>query len=101
MRGIPVVFTTAFKNLALDLEIIPIADNPIYTIKDTDDENSQEIQSTPNLISGNTSQLRYNAPTFKERLVKIYFPPNNIELLRLQDASLIELPQLNFYDYKE
>lgn len=96
MRGIPVVFTTAFKNLALDLQIIPIADNPIYTIKDTDDENSQEIQSTPNLISGNTSQLRYNAPTFKERLVKIYFPPNNIELLRLKDASLIELPPVKF-----
>ena len=32
----------------------------------------------------------------KERLVKIYFPPNNIELLRLQDASLIELPPVKF-----
>ena len=42
MRGIPVVFTTAFRT-PLDLEIIPIADNPIYTIKDTDDENSQKF----------------------------------------------------------
>ena len=49
-----------------------------------------------NLISGDTSQLRYNAPTFKERLVKVYFPPNNIQLLRLTDASLIELPPVKF-----
>ena len=96
MRGIPVVFTTAFKSLALDLEVISIGKNPIYTIKDVDDEDAQEITSRPNITSSGLSRLRYNAPSFKERQVKVYFPPNNIELIKFQRAGLISLPPVKF-----
>ena len=87
MRGIPIVFVTAFKNIALDLDIIPIAaGNPIYTIQET--SGGQEIQSTPNLSGAITSPLRYNSPTFRERFVKVYFPPNNIRRINAPNLNI-------------
>ena len=95
MRGIPIVFVTAFKNIALDLDIIPIAaGNPIYTIQET--SGGQEIQSTPNLSGAITSPLRYNSPTFRERFVKVYFPPNNIRRINAPNLNIVELPPVKF-----
>ena len=95
MRGIPIIFVTAFKNIALDLDIIPIAaGNPIYTIQET--SGGQEIQSTPNLSGGITSSLRYNSSTFRERFVKIYFPPNNITRINAPSLNIVELPPVKF-----
>jgi len=95
MRGIPIVFVTAFKNIALDLEINIISSgNPIYTIQDTDLQ-EQEIKSIPTL-SGNLSRLRYNGPTFRERFVKIYYPPNDVLGITARSLNIIELPPVKF-----
>jgi hypothetical protein len=95
MRGIPIIFVTAFKNIALDLDIIPIAaGNPIYTIQET--AGGQEIKSTPSLSGGITSSLRYNSSSFRERFVKIYFPPNNITRINAPSLNITELPPVKF-----
>ena len=97
MRGIPIVFLTAFKRIRVELGIIPISGgNPTYTILDTDPD-GVEIQSTPSLInSGKTSILVFNSSSFKERELKIYFPPNNIEILNIPSLSIVELPPIKF-----
>lgn len=100
MRGIPIVFLTAFKRIRAELEVIPISEgNPTFTITDTD-ESATEIQSTPTLINGKTSILVYNSSSFKERELKIYFPPNNIELLNLPSLSILELPPVKLLKLK-
>lgn len=100
MRGIPIVFLTAFKRIRVEMGIIPISGgNPTYTILDTDPD-AAEIQSTPTLISGTTSILVFNSSSFKEREVKIYFPPNNIEILKIPSLSIVELPPIKFLNLK-
>ena len=96
MRGIPIVFLTAFKRLKVEMGIIPISGgNPTYTILDTDPD-GVEIQTTPSLISGTTSILVFNSSSFKERELKIYFPPNNIEILSIPSLNIVELPPIKF-----
>ena len=102
MRGIPIVFLTAFKRVRVEMGIIPIAGggNPTYTILDTDPD-ATEIKSTPSLISGTTSILVFNSSSFKERELKIYFPPNNIEILNIPSLSIVELPPIKFLNLKK
>ena len=94
MRGIPVVFTTAFKSLSMNFKFQTVGVNPIFTIQATDGSES-EIQSTPS-VSSSISQLRYNAPTFKERTVKLYYPPNNILQITGTSLSIRNFPAVKF-----
>lgn len=94
MRGIPIVFTTAFKSLAMNIKFSTVGVNPIFTIQATDASES-EIQSTPS-VSNNVSQLRYNAPTFKERSVKLYYPPNNIQQITANSLNIRNFPAVKF-----
>ena len=97
MRGIPVIFTTAFKNIAMDFEFITISSgNPIFTLQATDKSES-EIQSTPP-TSGNVSRLRYNGPSYKERFVKLYYPPNNITGITANSLNIRHLPRVKFFN---
>ena len=97
MRGIPVIFTTAFKNLSMNFEFLPIAaGNPVFTIQATDLSES-EITSTPP-SSGNISRLRYNSPSYKERFVKLYYPPNNIRGITASSLNIRHLPRVKFFN---
>ena len=95
MRGIPIVFTTAFKNLSMNFKFNPFGVlDPIFTFQATDGS-EQEITSTPN-VSDNTSQLRYNAQSYKEREIRLYYPPNNIETIVGRSINLRFFPKVKF-----
>jgi hypothetical protein len=95
MRGIPIIFTVAFKNLAMDFGFQPFGTlNPIYTIQATD-LSEQEITSVPN-VSSNTSRLRFNSQSFKERYVKVYYPPNNIVSIIGRSLNIRFFPKVKF-----
>ena len=100
MRGIPVIFTTAFKNISMDIKhnTIP-SGNPIYTLQATDGSEA-EIQSTPP-VSSKTSRLRYNGPNYKERFVKVYYPPNSITGITATSLNIRNLPAVKFFELRE
>lgn len=100
MRGIPIIFTTAFKNVAMDFKFNTIpSGNPVFTLQATD-ASEGEIQSTPP-VSGGTSRLRYNGPSYKERFVKVYYPPNSITGITANSLNIRELPAVKFFEITE
>jgi hypothetical protein len=100
MRGIPIIFTTAFKNISMDFRFTAIpSGNPIFTLQATDGSES-EIQSTPP-VSGGTSRLRYNGPSYKERFVKVYYPPNNIIGITANSLNIRNLPAVKFFELQD
>lgn len=100
MRGIPVIFTTAFKNVSIDIKFNTIpSGNPIFTMQATDGS-EPEIQSTPP-VGGGTSRLRYNSPSYKERYVKLYYPPNSVTGIIANGLNIRELPRVKFFELKE
>jgi len=99
MRGIPIVFTTAFKNLSMDFKFDPFGiEDPIFTFQATD-LSEPEITSVPN-VSDNTSQLRFNAQSYKEREIRLYYPPNNIESILGRNINLRFFPKVKFINLK-
>ena len=99
MRGIPFTFTTAFKSIAMDFRFDPFDANgatqaPIYTVKATDNS-EPELTSKPT-ASGNFSRLRFSAQSYKERDVKVYFPPGNITEIVGVGINLRYLPSAKF-----
>ena len=103
MRGIPFIFTTAFKTISMDFDFntfnalnngVMTAQVPIYTFKATDDS-EPEIKSAP-AASGSTSRLRFSAQSYKERDIRVYYPPNNITRIVGVGINLRYLPAAKF-----
>ena len=100
MRGIPFIFTTAFKTISMDFGFnsVPPVDgespDPIYTFKATDDS-EPELVSKP-VASGTLSRLRFSAQSYKERDVRVYYPPGNIILIKGVGINLRYLPAAKF-----
>lgn len=93
MRGIPLIYTTAFRSLSADFTIIPFGSLiPIYTIQATD-LSENEITSTPT-VSSNVSRLRYSAQSYKERYIKVYYPPANIRVITMQSLNIRNIPKV-------
>ena len=102
MRGIPFIFTTAFKTIAMDFQFSPfqvggVNQSPIYTFKATDDS-EPEIVSQPSALNNSLSQLRYSAQSYKERDIRVYFPPKNIEAITANGVNLRNLPAAKFQE---
>ena len=95
MRGIPIVFTTAFKNISMDFKFTSFGTlNPIFTFQATDGSES-EITSVPN-VSNNVSLLRYNTQAYKEREIRLYYPPNNITQITGRSINIRFFPKVKF-----
>jgi len=97
MRGIPQIFTTAFKNIAMDFSFTPYPVNgvnktPIYTLTDTD--TGYEIVSRPSATT--VSRLRYNTTSFKERQIRVYFPPAYITAITGNNINLTTFPVVKY-----
>ena len=97
MRGIPQIFTVAFKNIAMDFDFTPYPVNgvnktPIYTLTDTD--TGYEIVSRPSATT--RSRLRYNTTSFKERQLRIYFPPAYIKTITGNNLNLTQFPVVKY-----
>ena len=98
MKGIPQIFTIAFKRLTMTFGHDPYPVNgvnlePIYTFTDTD--NGNETVSKPNVSSGN-STIRFNSSQFKEREMRVYFPPKNITTLTANNCNIAEFPSVRY-----
>jgi len=99
MRGIPQIFTMAFKSLQMDFyhnayNVDGVNKTPIYTFTDTD--TGAEIVSRPSIIGSNLSRIRFNSSTFKERQLRVYFPPKNITTLVANNANLAVFPNVKY-----
>ena len=99
MRGIPFIFTTAFKTISMTFGFSPFTVGgtqqvPIYTFKATDDS-EPEIQSVPS-GNNNVSTLYYGAQSYKERDIRVYYPPNNITSITGTNINLRHLPAAKF-----
>ena len=100
MRGIPFIFTTAFKTIAMDFQfgafqVGGVNQSPIFTFKATDDS-EPEIVSQPSAVNNTLSQLRYSAQSYKERDIRVYFPPKNIKAITGNGINLRQLPAAKF-----
>ena len=99
MRGIPFIFTTAFKTISMTFAFSPftvggVQQVPIYTFKATDDS-EPEIVSVPS-GNNNVSNLYYGAQSYKERDIRVYYPPNNITSITGTNINLRHLPAAKF-----
>ena len=100
MRGIPFIFTTAFKTISMNFgfnDVPPVngtVPDPIYTFKATDGS-EPELVSKP-VASGTLSRLRFSAQSYKERDVRVYYPPGNITSIEGVGINLRYLPAAKF-----
>ena len=100
MRGIPFIFTTAFKTISMDFGFNSVpavggeSPDPIYTFKATDGS-EPELVSKP-VASGTLSRLRFSAQSYKERDVRVYYPPGNIISIKGVGINLRYLPAAKF-----
>ena len=100
MRGIPFTFTTAFKSIAMDFtyssfNVGGVNQKPIFTFQATDDS-EPEIKAVPSPVNNQLSQLRYSAQSYKERDIRVYFPPKNIRAIVGNGINLRYLPSAKF-----
>ena len=100
MRGIPFTFTTAFKSIAMDFyyssfNVGGVNQKPIFTFQATDDS-EPEIKAVPSPVNNSLSQLRYSAQSYKERDIRVYFPPKNIKGIVGNGINLRHLPSAKF-----
>ena len=98
MKGIPQIFTIAFKRLTMSFGHQPypvdgVNKTPIYTFTDTD--NGNEIVSRPN-VSNNVSTIRFNSSQFKEREMRVYFPPKFITTLTANNCNIGQFPNVKY-----
>ena len=98
MKGIPQIFTIAFKRLTMTFGHNPYPVNgvnltPIYTFTDTD--NGNETVSRPNVSSGN-STIRFNSSQFKEREMRVYYPPKFITTLTANNCNIGVFPNVKY-----
>lgn len=104
MRGIPQIFTTAFKRLDMTfgfnsyvVDGTPL--KPVYTFTDVD--NGFETVSSPTTAANNLSRIRYNSSQFKERELRVYFPPKNITSIKANNSNLAVFPNVKYENLRE
>ena len=98
MRGIPQIFTTAFKSLTMSFGfnqyvVGGVSLTPIFTFTETD--TGIETVSRPNAVS-NVSTIKFNSSQFKERDMRVYFPPKFITSLTANNCNLSVFPNVKY-----
>ena len=98
MRGIPQIFTTAFKSLSMSFGfsqylVDGVPKTPIFTFTETD--TGLETVARPDPVD-NVSTIRFNAAQFKERELRVYFPPKNIKSLNANNCNLQVFPNVKY-----
>ena len=98
MKGIPQIFTIAFKRLTMSFghnpyEVDGVVKDPIFTFTDTD--NGNEIVSRPNVINL-VSTIRFNSSQFKEREMRVYYPPKFITTLTANNCNIGVFPNVKY-----
>ena len=97
MKGIPVTFTGFFRNLiGAEVQVSGIdaggtkgVIKPSWKIKRTDNPNDYSNYK-------NTNSINYYSSRGRERNIEIYYPPDSITSLTLNNANISEMPEVKF-----
>ena len=97
MKGIPVIFTGFFRNLynaevgvtGIDAGGSKGVIQPSWKIKRTDNPN--DYSNYPN-----SYKINYYSSRGRERNIEIYYPPDSITSLTLNNANISEMPEVKF-----
>jgi hypothetical protein len=95
MKGIPVVFTGFFRNLTATVSLTSLINNipASWKIVDTDNPN---IFSKFSNIGGLSSTINYTSVRSKERFIQIYYNPDNITSITINNSNISSIPTVKF-----
>ena len=89
MKGIPLVFRGFFRNINATAVVDASITKASWKIVETANENL--FTNYTNRGSG-TSSISYRSPISRERFIKLYKNPNDIQQIIIRSANLRELP---------
>jgi len=89
MKGIPLVFKGFFRNINASALVDVSVTKASWKIVETANEN---LYTNYTNQGGSTSSISYRSPISRERFIKLYKNPNDIQQITIQSANLRELP---------
>ena len=89
MKGIPLVFKGFFRNINASASVDISVTKASWKIVETANEN---LYTNYTNQGGQTSSISYRSPISRERFIKLYKNPNDIQQITIQSANLRELP---------
>ena len=97
MKGIPVSFTGLFRNLyGAEVKVAEIDAGgtkgkikPSWKIKRTDNPNEYSNYK-------NQEKINFYSSRGRERNIEIYYPPDSITFLKINSATISEIPEVKF-----
>lgn len=99
MKGIPIIFRGFFRSLdaSIGLNLIPDGQGGSIAAswKIVERNKPQNYVNFENQ-GGNTSSIAFRSSVGKERLIQIYYNPDNITSLAVPSANISELPTVKF-----
>ena len=89
MKGIPLVFKGFFRNINASAVVDISATKASWKIVETANENLYTNYTNQGAA---TSSISYRSPISRERFIKLYKNPNEIQQITIRSANLRELP---------
>ena len=89
MKGIPLVFKGFFRNINASALVDVSVTKASWKIVETANEN---LYTNYTNQGGSTSSISYRSPISRERFIKLYKNPNDIQQITIRSANLRELP---------
>tara|TARA_A100001388_G_scaffold10336_1_gene7253 strand:+ start:16 stop:1944 length:1929 start_codon:yes stop_codon:yes gene_type:complete len=89
MKGIPLVFKGFFRNLNASAVVDSSVTRASWKIVETANEN---LYTNYVNQGSTTSSISYRSPISRERFIKLYKNPNEIQQITIRSANLRELP---------
>ena len=89
MKGIPLVFKGFFRNINASAVVDSSVTKASWKIVETANEN---LYTNYTNQGAGTSEISYRSPVSRERFIKLYKNPNEIQQITIQSANLRELP---------
>ena len=89
MKGIPLVFKGFFRNLNASAVVDISVTKASWKIVETANEN---LYTNYTNQGSSTSSISYRSPISRERFIKLYKNPNDIQRITIRSANLRELP---------
>ena len=89
MKGIPLVFKGFFRNINASAQVDVSVTKASWKIVETANEN---LYTNYTNQGATISSIRYRSPISRERFIKLYKNPNDIQRITIRSANLRELP---------
>jgi hypothetical protein len=89
MKGIPLVFKGFFRNINASATVDASVTKASWKIVETANEN---LYTNYVNQGATTSSITYRSPISRERFIKLYKNPNDIQRITIRSANLRELP---------